>query len=564
MGSEKRSVFDQLVQELTHQERKDLLEKLKDFQTLSDVPLVPAASDEEPVDFDKEFQRLGFFRKILLWIQVLISRRTREEILEEHLLREIGISIQRKAPGILDIKKSVFLPPFTERIEKLKNALSVWIPLVSQLGGNRRGEFLAFLGALEMEETTKRLEQELDPFYLIALHHYHMDPSFIFETVSSLEIPPVEELSDADIRHLLDNRLDDILSVIPQNEKSKMYLDVRFLYRLTELVYFPLEKFTSLFHPVSDLPPVPCPFQRVAEVFVRFAETVYALKDPIPSVLVKALVLFKESENELSSKEIHASKDLVPRIEESLQAIRSFTGEIPLLNLVKIVTGKINYQFPDRGGGEDWFSAFKQFWRSRIDEKFRQFLDLRRKDELVKEMNSLLDPSSLPLPEGITFREAPIHLLGLLFLRSFFQMIFIEKYNRPLRILLLEGSFYKEENRIEYSEGLGTLLRIFEEIEKSFPWEHPSLQDITPQGALEPRVVNWAESTRNALQAIVRVINGILYGEVGGRYDTLTNLGSIGGRGNAQLLKSLDGVLKSSGNVIPVLDKLLLLMKKKP
>jgi hypothetical protein len=55
---------------------------------------------------------------------------------------------------------------------------------------------------------------------------------------------------------------------------------------------------------------------------------------------------------------------------------------------------------------------------------------------------------------------------------------------------------------------MGTLLRIFEEIEKSFPWEHPSLQDITPQGALEPRVVNWAESTRNALQAIVRVIKG--------------------------------------------------------
>jgi uncharacterized protein YwgA len=53
------------------------------------------------------------------------------------------------------------------------------------------------------------------------------------------------------------------------------------------------------------------------------------------------------------------------------------------------------------------------------------------------------------------------------------------------------------------------------------------------------------------------VLYGILYGEVGGRYDTLSNLGQIGGREHDTLMRQFDAVLSSSNTLLENLSKLL-------
>ncbi|MCX7788283.1 MAG: DUF5312 domain-containing protein [Spirochaetes bacterium] len=560
------SVFDKLVADLTTEERKNLLERIQKLHPLSEEPMMANQQDEVEVNVEREFQGLSLFEKILLWIRAFFTRRIREEVLEEHLVRKLGRELQRKAPGLVDLKRKVVLPSFAETVERLKPHLSVLGAFISLLTGNRRTQFISFLAAFEMENTTERLKTELDPFYLIALHWYHLEPPFASDALVSLEIPPTEQLSDADLRRMLDNRLEDILAGIAQEEKSRMYLDIRFLDRLSQLVYFPVDRILSAFRALPELPYAPCPFNRLREPLALFTEIMYSLRDPIPAVLLETLVLFKMGDfhRELDrAEEKHTISQSLLQLEEAFQAIRNFLQKVPLLTLMKVLTGRVNYRCIERGGGEDWFNQFKQHWRARLDEAFRSFLDIRRKDELGKAMSALFAPTPLPIPYGKNVRECSIFLLGFIFLRTFFQTIFFSTYNRPLRILLLEGQFYKADNRKEYTEAFGNLLKLGEELEKSTipeSWESlPSTQKET----LESQVLRWSEQFRDSLQSLVRVLDGVLFGEAGGRYDTLSNLGSIGGRGNAQLLQSLNEVLKGATETVSVVERLILLEKKR-
>ncbi|GAB4365560.1 MAG: DUF5312 domain-containing protein [Spirochaetales bacterium] len=558
------SIFDHLVSELTSEERKHLLERIQNLHPLSQEPMV-SVQEEEEVDFEKEYRALGFLERILLWIRAFFTRKVREEILEEYLVKKLGKDFQRKAPGILDLKHRLLLPTFAERVEQLKAPLSVLGSFLSSLSGSRRNQFIAFLGAFEMEPTMERLSTELDPLYLIALKWYNLDPPFSPDSLSTLEIPSPEQLTDAELRRILDNRLEDILAGISQEEKNRMYMDVRFLDRLSRLVYFPLDRILSTFRAVSDLPYTPCPFQRIQEQVVQFTEALYALQDPVPPVLLEALVVFKlgRDVNDLDGEdEARSISRALAQMEEAIQAVRTFMQKLPLLTLVKVLTGRINYRCPEQGGGEDWFNQFRQHWRGKVDETFRSFLEIRRKDELGREMNALLSPATIPLPDGKSFRDCPIHLLGLLFLRTFFQTLFVGRYNRPLRIILVEGLFYKEENRKEYTDAFGVLLKLEEELE---PLVLPDSWESLPQEqrkSLESRVLLWSEQFRDSIQSLERILDGILFGEAGGRYDTLSNLGSVGGRGNAQLLQSLQEVLKGLTTIGPIAERLILLQKK--
>lgn len=559
-------MFDRLVEELTPDERKSLLERIQQLHPISEEPVVSNIQEEAEVDFEREFQALGLVEKILLWIRAFFTRRIREEVLEEHLVKKLSRELQRKAPGMVDTKRKLLLPPFAERVEKLKPYFSTLSSLIAPLRGNRRTRFISFLAAFEMETITERLKTELDPFYLIAIHWYHMEPPFTADSLRSLEIPSPDQLSDAEIRRMLENRLEDILAGITQEEKNRMYLDVRFLDRLSQLVYFPLDRILSAFRTVPELPYVPCPFKHLIEPMALFTEIVCSLRDPVPSILLEALVLFRLGDFHGELEEVDEQRRIsqsLAQVEEAFQSIRTFMQNIPLLTLVKVLTGKINYRPLERGGGEDWYNQFKQYGRGRVDESFRLFLDVRRKDELGEEITTVLSPVPLPIPEGKNIRDCSVFLIGLVFLRTFFQTVFLSKYNRPLRILLLEGGFYKEENRKEYTEAFGNLLKLNDEIGKVFPpdgWE-----SLTPnqKEALESQVLKWSEQFRDSLQSVVRVLDGVLFGEAGGRYDTLSNLGSIGGRGNAQLLQSLNEVLKEATATVSVVERLILLEKKR-
>ncbi len=59
-----------------------------------------------------------------------------------------------------------------------------------------------------------------------------------------------------------------------------------------------------------------------------------------------------------------------------------------------------------------------------------------------------------------------------------------------------------------------------------------------------------------SFDTLSKVLNGVLHGEVGGYYDTLSNLQEIGGRHNKNYLEALDRALVGCRSAAGILGKL--------
>ncbi len=64
------------------------------------------------------------------------------------------------------------------------------------------------------------------------------------------------------------------------------------------------------------------------------------------------------------------------------------------------------------------------------------------------------------------------------------------------------------------------------------------------------------QRTINSLKTLNKILNGILYSEAGGKYDTLSNLGYIGGKENDVLKKDWEKIISLSYESSTVLMEL--------
>jgi hypothetical protein len=146
------------------------------------------------------------------------------------------------------------------------------------------------------------------------------------------------------------------------------------------------------------------------------------------------------------------------------------------------------------------------------------------------------------------------------FLKAFSSQIF-KRVQRPLSIVSVSGEFYKEQNRKEYKEAFEFLenldqemLRIenrlgdngdvtvklldaqtdIDDADKRIEGIKAVLSDF------ESDVLAIVDKSVKAVNTLILVVSGILHGEPGARYDTLSNLNSVGGRNNRYLITSLE------------------------
>jgi hypothetical protein len=124
----------------------------------------------------------------------------------------------------------------------------------------------------------------------------------------------------------------------------------------------------------------------------------------------------------------------------------------------------------------------------------------------------------------------------------------MEEINKYLRPILLDGEFYKKENRTEFTESYNDIIKLEEDI-KNFE------MDIAPNGELGKRYAlaksdmsslpirrrkiqliteeaktitnKIIEQARKAMVAMTRILEGILKKDTTGKYDTLVNVSAI-------------------------------------
>lgn len=542
MGQESR--FDQLAGELSSEERRAILDRMREKLEDAVRPAEDSAIAAVGFDQDYEIAHVGFFRMLLFRIRSFLAGKPVAEFLEEWAISRLMIKVELSCPAMMNLRRGVLLEAFMRELERLRDAARFFHPMLENALDRQKPGFIAFLATFEMEESAAALERETDPV-LYAEHN--------------------SEAREDEVKARVAASCDELLAAIPDEQRKAMYGDMKTLVGLASLCAVPFE------HMIGCFERNPQDRQRTAPAVVllpylrNLADAVKPLQPPPSLALVEALMLFSMQE-EIELPRDAAIEGPLAKAQESLAAISRFLRDIPLVDLVRCLAGDLKYDSSQPGGGEDWFALYRDFWRARTEARCAAFVSSRRRGEVLKEALDFLGLPLLPTLAHIALepgeKDLPLRRRYCLsFLAGFAQAVHPLKMRRYLKILFVEGEFFRKDNRDEFTEAYGTLERLGQDIAEldaklapnadlgsSF---HRAVTDTGPFPLRRQRIRTVQKTidieaeavfikAMQALRSMGSVIEGVLRRQSGSRYDTIANYTSIDGKANSVFIKGLE------------------------
>jgi hypothetical protein len=313
-----------------------------------------------------------------------------------------------------------------------------------------------------------------------------------------------------------------------------------------------------------------CPVGMVRELLVELNNILFSLKEPPTLALLESLFIFllQEKKDEPGGDVNNKIRSLLAGAEDAIAAIRNFNKTVPLTKILRCACRDMSFAPHQISGGEDWFQVYCEHWKRQTESgiadftrkrkhrevfnAFRHFFkgaDLKALDNAVSDSN----PNGVPAPETFT----------LSFLQTFHSEVFIPVINIFLRPILIDGEFFKKENRAEFTIAYNDIMKMEDDIKKfdlsiapngdygkryiqarddlsSLPVKRRKIQAVLEDASRDAGGI--ISRTRNAAVTMINVLGGILKKEAGGKYDTLSNLDKIAGK-NPEVF--LDGVAES-------------------
>ncbi|TFG62012.1 MAG: hypothetical protein E4H36_09000 [Spirochaetales bacterium] len=560
---QEQSAFDRLVETLNGTERRELLSKLSapagNFTESLASGEVPRA---EPVDISGAYHTSGFWIRIVIFIKSLLTGKDRLELFEEELLSVIAKDVERNYPGLIDYRMREFLPAFFEELDTLKTAAEALAVPLEQSYVLFRDDFIAFLAGIFLDYSQERLMNVTDPNRLAAGE---------------------KSGDEKEIRENLDLKLEEVILDIPKEERGRMFEQSKALFLLKEIVFFPYGECLKKSYGMLSLGDLETALKRLASLLRSF-------RVPPDRRTMNALFLFyfREELQEEDSGVEEKLKRLLDKSAGFVHRIKDFNRKIPLEKLLKLLTRDINFEPEIIKGGEDWFVLYKQFWKRRLSQVLSVFFSRRKKKQLYREAAALVKLEDLPELKfynsrtneyGVSFT----YEYSLSFILAFLKNEFNPEMNQLLKLILIDGQFYKEENRNEFTDAYNGMLRLSDQLEALD-------QSLSPEGTFGRSLAQTAKEIvslplrkkrlssiltapeKDALDitdrmlkfgdSLMKVVYGILYGEVGGKYDTLSNRVHLGGKENRNILKSLAGMLEKLSVIVKLLKEIIKSEKK--
>lgn len=555
------STFDSLVRGLSREERRDLLTRIRGNAEVSDEPMFrPETVREPPVDYSAQYRELGPLARLVILVRRLFSGKPRDELVKELLLRHLARRIELGIPGLVSYSRRVFLNRMLAELRDLRDGARYIYDLLDRSVEMDRGAFYAFLASLELEEQHQRLLSETDPF--------------LYAQANSLA-------GEAEVRAAVWTAFDGILSSMPEDSRRRMYADVRSLAFLKRVAGFLYDRLFSCFEGAGA---PESPFVTARDLMSELADILYSMASPPSLKLMESLLVFQMRE-EMENPDFDAEtalKTQLGRVEEALARIRSFNARVPLHEILRVVMEDPNYRPRELAGGEDWFAIYKGFWKERIEKQLSLYGTARKMQDLQSDIAGFLG-SAEPVRFGYISEEGreggpPVRLeKALAFLSTFYERLFVPEMNRILKILLIEGEFYKKDNRVEYTDAYNELLQIPEALSGldarlgpggdlgsawvqareelvSLPLKRRKVQAALQAANGEAEAL--LNRSREAMKRMQAILKGLLKGEAGGRYDSLSNLSYIEGKGNKEFLRNLDSIKNRLERAVHFLDEL--------
>lgn len=537
------AVFDRLVSALSGQERQDMLARIRYSQVVDEAPL----RQQEPTPetrFERVFAGLTLLERIVLFLRTILSGRERVLIIGEIALRRIAKSLGGRTGGGFNPRSLELQEEFFEGVEGLREAAELFRrPLRDALRLQKR-DFVAFLAGMEMPIVQEHLLREADP-----TNHDRA----------------IMELSEFDMKRALDSALQDALDEISEGDRQVMYRDVQLLHWLQGLADFGFDRLLARVHDVAT--PRVCPANTLIGPMKELAAVLARLSIPPTTQLVGLLFLFS-ARDRLEEKETNFEEllqDWIERAREALAEIRRFNESVPLNDIIRVVVKDADWMPTLRGGGEDWFVLFKQFWTDRQERRVSEFVEQRKRKHLLDAAVRMLKLGGLPYLSNYRSNANKLKLTfshehSIAFLRGFLDQVYEKILARPVKIFLLDGKFYKDDNRRDFTDACNAVDQLADRIRRldaavSSDGRHGTmLLQITNDEGLPASKARAVASIavvadkeaelivadgRKNLVLLQLVLDGILHGHGDETYDTISNLSKIGGRENGKLISAL-------------------------
>ena len=530
------SVFDRLVKNMASEERKDLLDKIQSSVSVSEEPLTKEIEETETFDPELELREFSLWQRFLLFLKSLLTNKDKYTLISEKHLKKLEQQIERQCSSLIDYRNSLFVEKMHYELSALQKGLSFFQEHLGQALGREKRYFFAFLAGIELEHFQERLVKETDPFNL-------------WETIKPLD--------EEDVRIEMRNRFQELFEAVSEEEKREVYRDAQSIFSLYNLSSHPFESMLSRFESKKYPGAMECDFQDLSKYLTSLAGLLNAAIFPPSANALRALFLFyyrDKLENEDFNLELQLKNYLI-ETERAFIGIREFNEHIPMIPIIRYINKDFTFFPAEAGGGEDWFVIYKDFWEKRIDKAYQIFYKYQTRQKLTDEVKKFLRRGGLPELHNYKSEK---HGLSLSFLRGFFESTFINM-SRALKLIFLNGEFYKEENRQDYTEAFNILSKIAERITSlenrleetgdlginikdvrkemiSSKLKKKKIQNIIARADKE--ALEIIEESGKQLRLLTLLLEGVLEGQPGAQYDTLSNFESIGGQENKELVAS--------------------------
>jgi hypothetical protein len=543
--------FERLVLSLESSERQELLRQLAEMTELQveEVRALragtgPIVEEERAAGPEKKLMEEPFIVRLWFTICAFFTSSSPTRLYSAYLVANLGKELARAYGRYFSLHQRSYTDAMYQEFVKIRRAQVFFASLLESYEFEK-GDFFVILGSLLMKNTCAALATASNPFSV-----------------------PYDETPNRDVRAALLREMDAAFLAVPEDERSKMYQAALTIEWLRSFCAIPVERILQRFGTIENAGET-CLIDSIKDE-MEILVGVFSSARKVPVLLLEALFIFTKQDAMNEGKfDLEAEcKKFVGDAADNLGLIRGVKSCVPLADFVRYTLNDVSWQPVNQEKAEDWFFLFKNAWKRRFDERWAEWNRLHRQTMLEKRILSFLGIPALPALgfrpwEGLWIPLSFRYGLSIAFLKGLFTVVYPAAIMKPLKILLIEGDFYRRENLAEYTDAFSVLehqaqvIEMFERrlSDKGDFGEAFMIIDrermITVKGkvrlenlmvSVELEAGGIVNRALEAFRSIDAILGGVLSVVRGGPYETLANLASVQGNFNERFRKDLQQV----------------------
>ncbi len=578
--------FEQLAQELPDEERKELLNELKDIaedissrsdineDNIFDKNDIKIESSDNVINdskyIDKIYKEVSVFEKIRMFFLKMFTKKSIGSLVQEYMLKKLGKEIESGFPGLADIKNNKLKEQLFNEIVILEGSLPLLSDPINYIGKNNVANFYRYVASREMSGFEELLKKKTNP-------------EDMFITGSNTK-------ESENIKASITRKFNELIDSIEPEEKSVVYESAKAFFFINKLVNFSFEALKKLFvfEPTGSRA---CSFNSAKRLLNQLDSIIASMSseviqfDRFFNYLYDYFLLNNEEYIAVEKAETETNEDFSARIKRkalnSITAINSFRKAVPLTKILKYIYKNINYSPAKISGGEEWFSLYKKLAKEEIDEKTDKFLFNQKKRGFLSRLKEYIPDISLVDSDYITLEhKGRLHPLkkcnALYYLHIFYERFYIEKIEKVASKFMIDGNFYKEANKKELTEAFN-LINTFPKAYNDFIYKITHIDDQSAELSIPNQGDSAAALRRKKTDYLVKmfssegykiyktylaafisvrnVLGGIVSGTHTVEYDTLSNLSVICEEKSSMSLQNIDKLYRQFHDIINIITE---------